>query len=147
MVTPRPDTLAPYLQRFPDLPFIIDHIGIAWPAPDTPPTERYRRLEPIRELSKYPNLHLKWSHIERLAADPYPYPDLIPHFRTIVDAYGPERILWASDHTQAIKQELSPHPAPYSHSLHYLLDADAFSHAEKEWILGRTTRTVLRWPS
>ena len=45
---------------------------------------------------------------------------------------------WASDHTQAVKAGLSPHPAPYSHSLHYLCDTDVFSAAEKEWLLGRT---------
>jgi hypothetical protein len=69
----------------------------------------------------------------------------MPHFRKVVDAFGPERILWASDHTQAVKAGLSPHPAPYSHSLHYLRDTDVFSAAEKEWLLGRTVRTVLNW--
>jgi predicted TIM-barrel fold metal-dependent hydrolase len=145
MVTPRAETLEPYLRKFPDLTFVIDHIGIAWPAADTAPTERYARLDKIRRLAEYGNLHLKWSHVERLAAEPYPYPDLVPHFRKVVDAYGPERILWASDFTQAVKPGLSPHPAPYSHSLHYLLDSSAFSAAEKEWMLGRTVRTVVNW--
>lgn len=145
MVTPRAEALEPYLRKFPDLKFIIDHIGIAWPAADTAPTERYARLDKIRSLAEHGNLHLKWSHIERLAGEPYPYPDLIPHFRKVVDAYGAERILWASDFTQAVKPGLSPHPSSYSHTLHYLLDSDAFSAAEKEWMLGRTVRTVLNW--
>jgi L-fuconolactonase len=145
MITPRLDTLEPYLKRFPELPFIIDHIGVSWPAADASPTERYARLDPVRALSQYGNAYLKWSHVERLAAEPYPYPDLMPHFRKVVDAFGAERILWASDHTQAVKSGLSPHPAPYSHSLHYLLDSDVFSAAEKEWLLGRTVRTVLNW--
>jgi predicted TIM-barrel fold metal-dependent hydrolase len=145
MITPRLDALEPYLKRFPDVPFIIDHIGISWPEAAASPTERYRRLDPVRALSQYGNAYLKWSHVERLAADPYPYPDLMPHFRNVVDALGPERILWASDHTQAVKPGLSPHPAPYSHSLHYLRDSAEFSAAEKEWLLGRTVRTVLNW--
>jgi L-fuconolactonase len=145
MVTPRAETLEPYLKNFPDLKFVIDHIGISWPAADTAPTERYARLDKVRSMAKYGNLHLKWSHVERLAAQAYPYTDLIPHFRKVVDEYGAERILWASDHTQAVKPGLSPHPAPYSHSLHYLLDSDAFSEAEKEWMLGRSVRTVLDW--
>ncbi|MFG1701700.1 amidohydrolase family protein [Nonomuraea sp. M3C6] len=145
MITPRLDTLEPYLKRFPEVPFIIDHIGISWPAADASPTERYSRLDPVRALSQYGNAYLKWSHVERLAAGPYPYPDLMPHFRKVVDAFGPERVLWASDHTQAVKEHLSPHPAPYSHSLHYLRDSNVFSDAEKEWLLGRTVRSVLRW--
>jgi len=145
MITPRLDTLVPYLERFPQLPFIVDHIGISWPDADASAAERYARLDPVRALSQYGNAYLKWSHIERLAADPYPYPDLIPHFRKVVDAYGPERVVWASDHTQAVKEGLSPHPAPYSHSLHYLLDSDEFSATEKEWLLGKAVRTVLRW--
>jgi L-fuconolactonase len=147
MITPRLDTLEPYLKRFPGLPFIIDHIGISWPGADASPSERYARLDPVRALAQHGNAYLKWSHVERLAADPYPYPDLMPHFRKVVDAYGPERVLWASDHTQAVKQGLSPHPAPYSHSLHYLRDSEEFSAAEKEWLLGRTIRTVLGWQS
>ncbi|MFC4944260.1 amidohydrolase family protein [Pseudonocardia sp. GCM10023141] len=145
MVTPHSETLERYLLEFPDLVFVIDHIGIAWPDLDVAPTERYARLDKIRRLSEYGNLHLKWSHVERLAHDPYPYPDLIPHFRKVVDSYGAERILWASDHTQAVKAGLSPHPAPYSHSLHYLLDCGAFSSSEKEWMLGRAVRKVLDW--
>jgi hypothetical protein len=69
----------------------------------------------------------------------------IPHARRNVYAFGPGRVLWASDHTQAVKPGLSPHPAPYSHSLDYLRDSPAFSRAEKEWLLGRTVRTVLGW--
>jgi len=145
IVTSRVETLEQYVERFPDLTLVIDHIGIAWPSIEAAPTERYRRLDPVRAMSRYPNLHLKWCHIERLAAEPYPYPDLIPHFRKIVDAYGAERILWASDHSQAVKEGISPYPAPYSHSLHYLLDSTAFSLAEKEWMLGRTIRKVLQW--
>jgi predicted TIM-barrel fold metal-dependent hydrolase len=145
MITPRLDTLEPYLERFPQLPFIVDHIGISWPDADASAAERYARLDPVRALSQYGNAYLKWSHIERLAADPYPYPDLIPHFRKVVDAYGPERVVWASDHTQAVKEGLSPHPAPYSQSLHYLLDSDEFSATEKEWLLGKAVCAVLRW--
>lgn len=142
MAAPRLETLEPYIQRFPDLPFIIDHIGVTWPSADTAPTERYRRLDPVRRLADYPNTYLKWSHIERLAAEPYPYADALPHFRKVVDAYGAERVLWASDHTQAKKSGLSPHPAPYSHSLHYILDSNLFSTSEKQWLLGRTATTV-----
>lgn len=145
MVAPRVTTLKHYVEKFPDLAFIIDHIGITWPAIDTPPTERYRRLDDVRAMSQYPNTYLKWAHIERLAAEPYPYPDAMPHFRKIVDAYGAERVLWASDHTQSKKPELSPHPAPYSHSLHYILDSDLFSKSEKAWLLGKTARAVHKW--
>ncbi len=145
MIAPRPETLKPYLERFPALPFIIDHIGVTWPAIDATPTERYRRLDPVRAMADYPNAYLKWAHIERLAAEPYPYLDAASHFRKVVDAYGAERVLWASDHTQAKKEGLSPHPAPYSHSLHYILDSNLFSSAEKEWLLGKATRTVHSW--
>jgi hypothetical protein len=69
----------------------------------------------------------------------------IPHARRNVYAPGPGRVLWASDHTQAVKPGLSPHPAPYSHSLDYLRDSPVFSRAEKEWLLARTVRTALGW--
>jgi hypothetical protein len=34
----------------------------------------------------------------------------IPHAHRNVYAFGPERVLWASDHTQAVKPGLLPHP-------------------------------------
>jgi L-fuconolactonase len=145
LASARLDLLEPYVQRFPDLWFILDHLGVPYPAAGASPKERYARLDTLCAISAYPNVALKWSHVERLAAEPYPYRDAMPHFRRVVDAFGPERVMWASDHTQARDPSLSPHPSSWAQSLHYLADSELFSEMEKEWMLGRTVRALLGW--
>jgi predicted TIM-barrel fold metal-dependent hydrolase len=151
MMMGRPETLAPYARRFPDLLFIMDHIGIAWPEAGEPAETRYRCLEPVLRLSEHPNVAIKWCHIERLAAEPYPFRDAMPHFRRVVDAYGAERIMWASDATQTTGPPNPNYPTATRHLstwgelLHCVLDTELFSAREKEQMLGGTARKLLRW--
>jgi predicted TIM-barrel fold metal-dependent hydrolase len=138
------DLLRPYALRFPNLQFIIDHIGVEWPEPDAPASVRYARLDPVLAMSDFPNVALKWAHVERLAADSYPFRDAMPHLRRLVDAFGADRVMWASDATQT-KDPARPHQATWAQLLHHLLDSELFSDDEKEWMLGRTVRSLLRW--
>jgi L-fuconolactonase len=146
-VAPRIDLMRPYVGRFPDLSFVIDHFGAVRAPRDESPGDRYRRLDAVLALSDYPNVAVKWCHPERLAAAPYPFGDLLPHLRRMVDAFGADRVMWASDCTETMKPELSDHPSTWAESLFWVRDADLLSPAEKEWILGRTVRTVLHWPA
>ncbi|HEX8969421.1 MAG TPA: hypothetical protein VF937_16180, partial [Chloroflexota bacterium] len=49
--------------------------------------------------------------------------------------------MWASDHTQSKIHH------SWAQALYYVLDADALTDDEKEWILGRSIRAILRWPT
>jgi L-fuconolactonase len=142
-VAGRPQVLVPWLKRHKNLSFIIDHCGIVFPDDSVDGPERYDGLRGVIALADYPNVALKWSHIERLSSEGYPFEDLIPHFRQVLDAFGTERVMWASDYTQS--RRLSAHPTTWSGLLHYLLDADYLSATEKEALLGGTVRTILRW--
>jgi predicted TIM-barrel fold metal-dependent hydrolase len=156
-VPARSHLLVPYIRKFPSLTFIIDHCGVGV-APlhgrELPPTlvtsmtasraERVAQLDPVLELAHYPNVALKWSHAPSLFSEEgYPFRDVLPLLRRAIDAFGVERIVWASDYTVAHEQ----HGEAWAHSLYYLLDSDALSHTEKEWILGRSVRQLLRWPA
>ena len=54
--------------------------------------------------------------------------------------------MWASDCTESMKPELSDYPSSWGETLFWLRGTEEISSLEKEWILGRTVRTVLRWP-
>jgi predicted TIM-barrel fold metal-dependent hydrolase len=106
--------------------------------------ERVAQLDRVFELAEFPNVALKWSHAPSLLSEhAYPFRDVLPLLRRAIDAFGIERILWASDYTVARDQ----HGEAWAHSLYYLLDSDQLSLTEKEWILGRSVRQVLRWPA
>lgn len=147
--------LVPYLRKFPRLQFILDHCGVGVapfhsnPVPPTmasslTPTRagRVAELDGVLALAQYPNLALKWCHAPNLfSEEPYPYRDVLPLLRRAMDAFGAERIMWASDWTQA-RNEM---PITWSQALYYLLGSDQLSDTEKEWLLGRSVRTVLNW--
>jgi L-fuconolactonase len=143
----RIEALVPYIEQFPDLQLIVDHMGIGFPSEKEDDVTRYGRLDPVLEMAKYDNLALKWCHIERLAVNPYPFTDVMPHVRRILDAFGSHRVMWASDATQSRRPELSPHPSSWGQCLAYLAGSDMLSTAEKVQVLGQTARRILRWPA
>ena len=152
----RSHLLVPYLRKFPKLQFILDHCGVGVAPPHTgqiaptlassmTPTlaGRVAELEQVLDLAQYPNIALKWCHAPSLlSGEPYPYPDLMPLLRRAIDAFGVARVMWASDYTQARAET----GTSWAHTLYYLLHADGLSETEKEWLLGRSVRTALRWP-
>jgi predicted TIM-barrel fold metal-dependent hydrolase len=105
--------------------------------------ERVAQLDQVFELAQYPNLALKWSHAPSLlSAEAYPHRDVLPLLRRAIDAFGIERIMWASDYTQARAET----GTSWAQALYYLLDADDLSLAEKSWLFSRSARQALRWP-
>jgi predicted TIM-barrel fold metal-dependent hydrolase len=135
----RTKLLLPYLHKFPDVPVIIDHCGVnisVGPAPADP----FTGFDEVLALAQYPNVALKWCHAPRLSSQPYPYPDLMPVLLKVVEAFGPQRVMWASDHTQSKKHH------SWAESLYYIRDSAELSASDKEWILGQSVRTILKWP-
>ena len=151
----RAHLLEPYARRFPKLQFIVDHCGVGVAPlrigrlPVTMATsltpilaDRVKELDRVCKLAQYANIALKWCHAPGLLSEQdYPYPDLMPHLRRAIDAFGVERIMWASDYTVARDQNGNS----WSQCLYYLLDADDLSSSEKEWLLGRSLRRALNW--
>ena len=138
-------TLVPYLEKFPNATVIMDHTATLY-AGERPRVEdvaaRFAEFDRVIALARYPKLSLKWCHApDRISAEPYPFRDLAPSFRRLIDAFGADRIMWASDYTQ-VRQHHS-----WAQALHHLLDWQLLTAVEAEWIFGRTIRTVLRWPA
>jgi predicted TIM-barrel fold metal-dependent hydrolase len=141
----KPEALEPHLTRHPDLQLILDHCGVAFPRDDVESADRYRGIDRLLALARHPNLAIKWCHIERLAADRYPFNDAVPQLRRVVDAFGAHRIMWGSDWTESIDPLRSSRPCNWSQALRYLSDSQAFDAEEKRWMLGKTIRSILRW--
>jgi predicted TIM-barrel fold metal-dependent hydrolase len=147
--------LEPYLKRFTGLQFILDHCGVGQ-APyrlgPTAPTlvssvvptrdERVAQFDTVRDLAQYPNLALKWCHAPNLFSEqPFPYRDALPVLRRAIDAFGADRIMWASDYTQA-RTEMG---ITWAQALYYILESDQLTDAEKQWLLGGSVRKALNW--
>ena len=150
----RLETLVPYLRKFPKLWVILDHCGVGVAPPphgEVPPqlsqlvtptlAERVAELEHVMQLAEHPNLALKWCHAPaRLSAEPYPYRDAVQRLARVIEAFGSERVMWASDFTESRTEQT------WAQSLHYVRYSDVLREEQKEWLLGKSIRHVLSWP-
>ncbi|WP_157900586.1 amidohydrolase family protein [Mycobacterium rhizamassiliense] len=128
--------MTPYVERFPGVQFVIDHCGVAFDAPPGQAT-----IDDALALARYPNVAYKWAHAATfLSTDSYPFPDLEPKLRRAIDAFGANRVMWASDYT------MTRHRANWGESLFSIRDSPSLSDDEKASILGRTARQILNFP-
>ena len=125
-------------ERHPQLPLILDHMGISSEA---------MRLNIIDEtvteaakLARYPNVSVKLSSSTLFSKQAYPWRDVTPFIRRLYDAFGPQRCHWGSDVTNSYDK------ADYkSRVTHFTETIDFFSEDDKDWIMGRSILEKLRW--
>ena len=58
-----------------------------------------------------------------------------------LDAFGAERMMWASDVSANLTGE------SWAELLFWLIDNPDISHGEREKLLGGTARRILNWPA
>jgi predicted TIM-barrel fold metal-dependent hydrolase len=132
----RAELLERALDAFPSLPVVLSHCGLS--SADRDHVATFNR---VLDLARYPNLAIKWCHVPTfLSHEPYPFRDVSPHLRRAIDAFGPQRIMWASDHTESRVHHT------WAEALYSILDSPTLTDSEKEWILGRCARTIFDWP-
>jgi predicted TIM-barrel fold metal-dependent hydrolase len=83
--------------RHPGLKLIIDHVGlnVRGKGPQV-----FEDLPAVCALAKHANVAVKASGMPSLSRERYPFRDLHPHIRTLVDAFGPRRTFWGTDLTR-----------------------------------------------
>lgn len=132
-----------YLEKYPDLTFVVDHCGIPREdmvdSADLGGRSRLEYFDTVLQLAEHPNVALKWGHAQRLFdARDYPYDPIRPYLRRAIEAFGADRLLWASDASVIWDHS-------WANTLTYLRDDPELSPDEKEWILGRAARRVFAW--
>ena len=152
------DRVGPLAARYPKLTLVVDHLGLAQPpleAPDSPP---FARLPGLLELAAHPNVAVKLCGAPSLSLEPYPFEDVWAPVREIVDAFGADRLMWASDISRfqgrvgwalrvpgADGHYTGKHT--YAESLALFRDTGLLSQNEREQVLGGTVRRILEWPA
>lgn len=120
--------------RHPDTTVVVDHfarIGLSG-------TIEASRLDELCRLSRFPNVHVKTSAFYALGEKRPPYTDLIPMIRRVVDAFGPQRLMWASDCPFQVQGEHT-----YEASIALIRDRiDFLSPSDHQWILRDTAKRV-----
>ncbi|MCO6459333.1 MAG: amidohydrolase [Pirellulaceae bacterium] len=121
-------------QRFPETPVVIDHfarIGVDGMIRD-------EDLRNLLRLARHKQTHVKVSAFYALGQKQPPYLDLVPMIRRLVEAFGVERLMWASD----CPYQVEP-PHTYAASLALVRDRLPFlSPADRDWLLRKTAEKV-----
>ena len=95
-------------------------------------------LDALCALAKFPQVHVKVSAFYALGRKAAPYSDLGPMIRRVLDAFGRERLMWASDSPFQVQ---SPHT--YIDSIELIRSRLDFLTAEdRAWLLRRTAEKV-----
>jgi predicted TIM-barrel fold metal-dependent hydrolase len=120
-------------EGFPDTPVVIDHfarVGVDGQI-------READVDALCRLARHKNTAVKLSAFYALGRKEPPYLDLVPMIRRLLDAYGPQRLMWATDCPfQVVAQT-------YSQSIELVRDrCDFLSKEDREWILRRTAERV-----
>ena len=121
------------LERTPDLTTVIDHMADC-------PVDQPAELEKLIALKRYPNVFVKISHAWSLSKQTYPWNDAQQLVKRLYDAFGPRRLMWATDWPIVENSK-----ATYAQALTLVRDDMKFLNAEdKSWILSKTIERV--WP-
>lgn len=134
------------VREVPELRVVLNHLGFCphdmWidehrrPRFDDPFPET--TVQQVVRLSEADGVHLMVSGQYALSTQEPPYPDLFEVTRRFAEAYGPRRLLWASDYPWT--RDVPGYRTLLDVVSVTLPDLDADGLA---WVLGGTTRTLL----
>ena len=124
--------VTPLLEKSPDLTVVIDHMADC-------PVNQPAELDKLIALKRYPNVFVKISHTWSLSKQPYPWLDSQEHVKRLHQAFGPQRLMWATD------WPIVEGNSTYAKALSVVRDDMKFLNAEdKSWMLSKTIERV--WP-
>ena len=120
---------------FPDTPVVIDHICRIGETGVIDPSDANR----LCDMARHETVSVKISAFYALGEKKPPYHDLALLIKRVYDAFGPRRLMWASD---------SPFQVVKGHTYKSSIDLiksglDFLSDDDKEWLLWKTAEDVL----
>ncbi|MGH2353881.1 MAG: amidohydrolase family protein, partial [Chloroflexota bacterium] len=124
------------IAKHPDVRVIIDHLG----RPAVKEGPPYAGFQDTLRLARYPNTYVKVSGIPVVSQQEYPYRDVWPVIRLVLDAWGPERLMWATDFPHIVRQ------CGYQRCLELVTEhLDCLTATDREWLLVRTAHSLWRF--
>jgi L-fuconolactonase len=153
------DLLERVVKKYPESRIVICHCGMPpgaklWPifaqmegehdsmdywrtVGETPLDQSFDK---VLRAAEHPQVALKWAHAP-VMFDSAGYPNLAarPFLRKALDAFGAERVMWASDITANQTGE------SWAELIFAIAENPEMTADEREWVLGKTARTWLNW--
>ncbi len=119
--------------KYPDTPVVIDHLCRIGASGDIVE----RDVAALCRLAANKQTSVKVSAFYALGKKRPPYFDLAPLIRRVFDAFGPERLMWASDCPFQVVEQT------YRQSIDLVrASLDFLSPADKDWLLHKTAERL-----
>ena len=120
-------------REFPETPVVIDHlcrIGVDG-------TIRDADVQALCDMAQHKNVTVKLSAFYALGKKTPPYTDLAPMIKRVYEAYGPQRLMWATDCPFQVVDQT------YVESIDLIRKhLDFLTADDREWILRKTAERV-----
>jgi predicted TIM-barrel fold metal-dependent hydrolase len=126
--------------RNPAARLVVDHANLVGSTAETVG----ERIGGLAALARFPNIAVKLGALPIRSIGAYPYADLHAPLRQLYDAFGAQRLMWASDHSTTLARD----KGSYQENLD-LIRLAAFGDLRDEemrWILDRTLSEWFDWP-
>lgn len=121
-------------RQYPEAPVVIDHLCRIGVTGQFPPAD----VQALCDMARYPQVTVKVSAFYALGKKMPPYTDLAPFIKQVLDAFGPQRLMWASDGPY----QMQP-PHSYKASVELIKSGlDYLTADAKEWLLRKTAERV-----
>lgn len=124
--------LVPLIESNPELTVVIDHMADC-------PLDRPDLFQNLLDLARYPRVFVKASDLWTISRQPYPYADAQEMVKRLIDGYGADRLMWATNWPVSLKQ------LPYGRIVElYREHMNFLTRTERTAILSGTVERV--WP-
>ena len=124
--------LLAWLNQMPPTPVIIDHFGHRH-------LEDRAHCQQLLDLAGFPHVYVKMSGLYTLSHLPHPHPDANWLIQAVIDAFGPDRLMWASDYPYIVDT------CGYAACLDFFhFHLPNTTQEDRDWICGKTAQKI--WP-
>lgn len=121
--------------RHPGVSVIIDHFGRVKPAEAGKPD-----VDALLALSRHPNTYVKVSGFPVSSEHDWPYSDMSPIVGRLIESYGVERLMFATDFPHIVAQ------CGYARGWQIADELEpSLSDTEREWLLGGTVSKLFKY--
>lgn len=119
---------------FPETPVVIDHLCRIGASGVVDPKD----VQALCDMARHKNVNVKVSAFYALGKKQAPYHDLAPMIKRVYEAFGPERLMWATD---CPYQVVGGHK--YKDSIDLIKTGlDFLSPGDKDWLLRKSAERV-----
>ena len=121
--------------RHPGLKICLDSFGVPG---TTNAAQSFAKYADVLAMAKLPNIIVKCASVPFLSNDPYPYANMKGYVKQAFDAFGPERLIYASDITLL--------KGTYKDCVNFWTELEWLTDKDRAAIMGGNIAKWLNWP-